>query len=167
MYRFAQVEAVLMTVYAVGADQRSAFRSRIKYFQKIGIARQKPGKGQKLEYEFSDICLWALTLELSEFGIEPTRIAVAMRSIWPQVSCHLVNGSDKEMLLVAYPYIMTFETIERQKDEGAIYSGLFGPYLDLTAWTIPKERLLEVLSDRAIVISLNRLRKRIFIAMED
>ena len=165
MYRFADVEAALMAMYGVGDDQRPAFRARIKYFQRIGIARSKPGKGQKLTYELEDFSLWALALEFSEFGVEPTRIAGVIKLIWSQVFPHLeLANNESDVFLVSYPYIMTFETFEISSSE-AMYMGLFAGDLE-TKWVFTKSELSEVIGARALIISLSRLRDRIKLALD-
>ena len=48
---YAEVEAALAKVYgAEGNVQRTTFRARLKHFKRLGIPRQKPGKGSRIRY---------------------------------------------------------------------------------------------------------------------
>ncbi len=74
MFRFAQVEAALIKLHDGAESSPAAFRARLKYFQRIGIVAESPGKGSRVVYRLEDVLTWAFCLELSEFGIDPKTI---------------------------------------------------------------------------------------------
>jgi hypothetical protein len=75
MYTYGRVERALAQVFNVRSERMGALRGRIKHFQRVGISMSSPGKGKKIEYSFENVFRWALALEFSEFGIDPTLIA--------------------------------------------------------------------------------------------
>jgi len=81
---YAEVEAVLAKVYGAEGDvQRTAFRARLKHFKRLGIPRQKPGKGKRIQYtNASGMFQMMLALEFSEFGIDPYLIADILKRHW-------------------------------------------------------------------------------------
>jgi hypothetical protein len=104
MYTYGQVVRALAEVFHIPSERMMAFRARIKNFQRVGISMSSPGKGKKIQYSFENAFLLALTLEFSEFGIDPTFIAKILKHL-PWKSMDGVVFSDE--YLVFYPEILS------------------------------------------------------------
>jgi hypothetical protein len=73
-FTYAQVEAALASVHEIPAARMKAFRGRLKHFLRLGIVPSSPGKGNKITYTINNVYMWAICLELEEFGLDPVRI---------------------------------------------------------------------------------------------
>ena len=84
MAAYAVVETALARMHGADAEvQRGAFRGRLKHLQRLGLPLgDKPGKGRRIDYSEAQIVQLALALELSEAGLDPTKIASFITSYW-------------------------------------------------------------------------------------
>lgn len=112
MFTYAQAEAVLARLY--GADperQKTTLRARLKHFKKLGVPFDSaPGKGAKVLYDRSHILQWAMCLELSEAGLDPTLIVRWLRKRWPVLVADIerVNYEpDEAPVLTLIPRVMS------------------------------------------------------------
>ncbi|WP_413989368.1 hypothetical protein ACMDCR_25865 [Labrys okinawensis] len=96
VYSYKQVEAALAKVQ--GAPERSigVIRGRIKRLQTLGLSPSNPGKGKRLTYQFKDIALWALALEMAQLGLDPTYIAKSAKFAGEKVGAVLFEGRSYE-----------------------------------------------------------------------
>jgi hypothetical protein len=114
MLTYAQAETVLARMHLADAEaQTGPFRSRIKNLRKLGIPLGlSPGKGKKLLYSMEYIYQWALCLELSQFGVDPTVIAEFVKYNWDGLLKEAFEqagpvGSSNQTFLYFSPWIMT------------------------------------------------------------
>ena len=86
MASYATVETALARLHDADPEvQRAAFRGRLKHLQRLGLPLgTKPGKGSKIDYDSQQIWQLAFALELSEFGLDPTKIAKIIKEFWSQ-----------------------------------------------------------------------------------
>ncbi|MFF8801450.1 MULTISPECIES: hypothetical protein [unclassified Methylobacterium] len=84
MAAYAVVETALARMHGADAEvQRGAFRGRLKHLQRLGLPLgDKPGKGRRIDYSEAQIVQLALALELSEAGLDPTKIVSFITSYW-------------------------------------------------------------------------------------
>lgn len=164
MYRYAQVETALMAVSEVLEAGRGALRGRLKNFQRLGLLDESPGKGSRIEYRFSDVCLLALCLEFAQFGIDPTKIAQVKTRIWPHVAHVFESGHNGEdLFLAAWP----FELVKTNADEsyGPTDLGLTGAGQNAKRWVFKSSDIANVVEDRALLINLSSLKRRVVSAL--
>src|SRR5277367_7122943 len=83
---YAQAESVLARLHDASEDVRkNAFRGRLKHLKRLGIPlNSTPGRGSKVFYFEDELYQWAFSLELAEFGIDPTAIADFIKSKWTE-----------------------------------------------------------------------------------
>ena len=79
MFTYSKVERALAAVHKISPSAMGAFRGRIKHFQRLGLVPSSPGKGRKISYSLEDVYMWAMCLELQEFGIDPIIIKEFLR----------------------------------------------------------------------------------------
>lgn len=82
--RYAKVEAALVHMHAIPANEVKAFRSRFGALQRGGLlgAAAMPGKGQRLAYTPDLLHRAVLAVELSQAGIAPAVILRLIRDFW-------------------------------------------------------------------------------------
>lgn len=114
MYTYAQAETILARCYGADEDvQRNAFRGRLKHLKRLGIPLGvSPGRGKKVLYSREQIFQWALCLELSEFGIDPTITARFIEALWetfPIIISWAFTKSedDNDIIYVINPAVMS------------------------------------------------------------
>ncbi len=81
---YAEAEAVLARLHGAREDvQKNAFRGRLKHLKRLGIPlNSSPGRGSKVDYFEDELFQWAFSLELAEFGIDPSTIARLVEAEW-------------------------------------------------------------------------------------
>ena len=111
MFTYAQAEAVLARLHGVSGDvQRRAFRARLKNLKRLGIPRGiHPGRGAKIWYHDEQIYEWAFSLELTQFGLDPSLIVGVIERAWatdilPKFQATAAVGKPAgDLLFVMYP----------------------------------------------------------------
>lgn len=166
MYRYADLEAVLVRLHSVPAAHRKAFSARLKYFQRIGILKQSPGKGARIEYTFSDIWIFALCMELAQCGIDPTRIAMMASWLALIVEPALSEGKrpKEDLIFAARPIFLSREGVEDQEKSGTTGQGfmpIVDPYDPDQSFVFKASELSKLNPARALHINLTDLRARI------
>jgi hypothetical protein len=70
---YRDIESVLAELHGVTPDDRGgAFRSRLRVLRDMGVPRvDKPGRGSRVSYKFSDLWEMHLALLLERFGLPP------------------------------------------------------------------------------------------------
>jgi hypothetical protein len=120
VYTYGQAETVLARMYQADAEaQKTTFRARLKHFKKLGVPFYvSPGKGAKVQYDRTHVFQWAMCLELSEFGLDPTLTTRIMRNWWSELLKDLqlhdlsaeagkAASSDHDRLLLLNPGVMS------------------------------------------------------------
>jgi hypothetical protein len=79
---YAAVETALAQVYGAEHVQKGIFRGRLKNFRKIGIPRVKPGRGSRIRYSMTDVYQLLFSLEIAEFGVDPSLIVKMVCHHW-------------------------------------------------------------------------------------
>jgi hypothetical protein len=164
MYSYAQVEAALASNLNVRAESMGALRGRLKHFQKLGLVTAAPGKGKKIEYIFSDVWLWAVTLELCEFGIDTTKMKNIVKPLSDNMLSRLTNdtSNNEDLFEVFYPRFVSrwFET------DGNVLG-------DIETETITASDLLSDIRDdrgqrrRRSVLNISQLERELKAALDD
>ncbi|GBH29689.1 hypothetical protein [Sphingobium xenophagum] len=71
---FAQVASILEFVHAIHAQHSDAFRARLKHLQRLGFPSGiNTGKGKAAEYNWREIIMLAVALQLIELGLAPEK----------------------------------------------------------------------------------------------
>lgn len=171
MYRYSEIETALLRLHELPDVWRGAFSARLKYFQRIGILDRAPGKGSRLEYTFSDLCLLALCLEFSEFGIEPQRIIGFSKWLRFDVLPVLVDKKtgvlEDELYYASFPTFLSRAAIaehEERADDGS--QGLWPINMQTKRMIIKSSELEKKRPTRAILINLSDLHRRIVKALQ-
>jgi hypothetical protein len=73
---YRDIESILAELHGVTPDDRGgAFRSRLRVLRDMGVpAVDKPGRGSRVSYKFSDLWEMHLALLLDLFGLPPARV---------------------------------------------------------------------------------------------
>lgn len=165
--RYGEVEDALMKLIGAPESYRAALRARVKYFQRLGFGRESPGKGSRIDYSFEDMCRWAFAFELTQFGVDPTRIALMMSNwLWLVIGPALVPETvGGDLLFVAQPVFLSREALEVEEGTGKTGQGLFGidPYDDEMIYRA--SQMKDFSPKRAVVLNLTDLRRRIVNAL--
>lgn len=180
MYRYAQVEDALMRVQGVPESYRVALRARLKNLSRLGVKPETSGKGTRVSYGVDDVALWAFCLELAQFGMDPTRVAMMADRLWLSVGPAFQNETaGEDLVFAANPVFLTREAQERHDDRGVTGQGLF--QID---WDEPNSRMVYPVSElagvvysastrgsrlpnRTVLINLGDLRRRIVAALAE
>ena len=112
MFRYAQVENALLAMHTPDEVHRGAMRARLKYFQRLGLTENAPGKGARVQYSFEDVATWAFGLQLAEFGIDPTRIAAIKLVVWSDVRPYLLADHRGTHLCAFLPRMLSRDLID-------------------------------------------------------
>jgi hypothetical protein len=85
-FQYAEVEEALAKAFGVNPDaQERAFRARLKHLQRLGLPKNRPGKGSRLDYSFEDAAKWAVTLMAAEIGVEPAAMVKVIGRDWRDI----------------------------------------------------------------------------------
>ena len=167
MYRYADLEAVLMRLHSVPAFYRAAFSARLKYFRRIGVSGKAPGKGTRIDYELKDIWLFAVCMELAQFGVDPSRIALMMSNWLGLVIKYAlpdVKKTKEHLFFAARPVFLSREGIENHEKSGTTGQGLMpivDPYDPQQSYILKASELAEYHPARALLLDLTDLLARI------
>jgi hypothetical protein len=82
---YAKLAAALMRLHNVPAAQASAFHSKFGALQRGGMLGDRPGKGQKLEYEPVHFHRALLAFELIAAGFSPSAALRLIRERWDKL----------------------------------------------------------------------------------
>jgi hypothetical protein len=105
---YAQFEAALAEVHEIDERGRKAFRARLRVLRDMGVpAAARPGKGTRIQYDFSHFCEASLGLTLTEAGIPMSKAAAVMdglREYYPNwiadISATEISGGEEVWLCV-------------------------------------------------------------------
>ena len=82
-FSFGEVEAVLVALNHVADEKRTAFRARLKHFQRLGFpAGANTGTGTRAIYTFPMLLQMCLATELAQTGMAPLRIVEMIKWNW-------------------------------------------------------------------------------------
>ena len=93
-FTYGQVQRALAAVHHIPADDMGWFRGRITNFQKTGLVPASPGRGRRVAYRREDVFLWAMALEFSKWGWDPTLIKWLVHNLWVGIKPILLEASD-------------------------------------------------------------------------
>ncbi|MGV7219238.1 hypothetical protein [Bradyrhizobium sp. UFLA05-112] len=81
---YAHLEAALVEMHGIAANDVPAFRSRFGALQRGGLfgAGNQPGKGRKLVYGVDQFHRAVLAFELVQAGVGPTTVLWLVREFW-------------------------------------------------------------------------------------
>jgi hypothetical protein len=73
LMEYRDIESILAELHGVTPEDRGgAFRSRLRVLRDMGVPRvEKPGRGSRVNYKFSDLWDMHLALLLERFGLPP------------------------------------------------------------------------------------------------
>jgi hypothetical protein len=72
---YRELEAILAELHRVEAGSIPVFRSRLRILRDVGVPSVlKPGKGSRIDYQYSDLWQTHLGLHLEHFGLPPLRV---------------------------------------------------------------------------------------------
>ncbi len=75
----AQMDEVIMAIHGIAPEKRGALEARTRHFKRLGFPRgANVGRGRSVRYEVGQVISMLLAFELSEFGINPERIAALL-----------------------------------------------------------------------------------------
>jgi hypothetical protein len=89
---YAKLEAALVRLHDLPAEQVPAFRSRFGSLQRGGLLGDRPGKGQKLEYTPDHFHRAVLAFELVQAGIAPGAILWLVKDHWGRLSAIVMKA---------------------------------------------------------------------------
>jgi hypothetical protein len=161
MYTYAQVENALMQVFNIREEDRGMLRGRIKNMQRLKLAPETPGKGKRIIYGFESVWTWAVFLELSEFGIDPTKILqIIAGPVLARWSDHIdALGEDRYAIL--HPFFMS-----KWNDAKLGFGGRIGSDI-LNASEISSEVIdQDGVEGRASIFNISRLRRELKAALD-
>jgi hypothetical protein len=93
MFSYGAVEAALAAIHEIPKERLLALRGRLKHFSRLGMVPSSPGKGKKIAYSLENVYMWAICLELEEFGLDPVRIKEFLRlTYYQQIIAMLATG---------------------------------------------------------------------------
>ena len=95
-YSFAQVERALAAVHEIPEAAMGSFSARFKHLHRLGMFPSSPGKGKRIAYSLDDVYLWALCLQLEEFGLDPEKIKAFYKLSFGHIVSLLVSGKSKK-----------------------------------------------------------------------
>jgi hypothetical protein len=156
MFTYSQVERALAAVHGISPSAMGAFRGRIKHFQRLGLVPSSPGKGRKVSYRLEDAYMWALCLELQEFGVDPVIIKhlhrlADFRTVVTWLSSE-ENSEQQDRYFVFYPnFLLQWHTNTLWSSSGTFVH-------DLSEITKGSDVVSERLKTRMAAINLTRLR---------
>jgi hypothetical protein len=107
-FTYREVEAALAVAHEIPEARMGAFRGRLKHFLRLGLVPSSPGKGNKITYTLENVYMWALCLELEEFGLDPVRIKDLHRlgDLRPAIDM-LVSGKGWMNYLIFHPNFLS------------------------------------------------------------
>lgn len=97
-WSFGRLESVLAVVHRIADDKRTAFQSRLKNFQRLGLfPDQETIKGQPTQYEAHHILRMGLAIELTQIGLPPDRIVSTIHSVQLMIAAIAADASESLM----------------------------------------------------------------------
>ena len=146
------VERALTHHFCVDEGSRSAFVSRFRHMQRVGIAAPKAGRGRVARYSVSQVLSYGLAISLAEIGLTPAAIRMIYDAVWPEVGPALDGVAPLGTMLFVSPALLS-KTVRGAAPKT---SGVF---------VIASERIDLAGFDRAIVVNLHELKEGILGAL--
>jgi hypothetical protein len=81
-FPYAMIEAALVELHNIAADDVPALRSRFGVFQRGGLLGKPPGRGVRVQYGPDELHRVVLAFELTQMDISPTTILWLVREFW-------------------------------------------------------------------------------------
>jgi len=79
---FGEIERALQGLHEVAPSRGAAFRARLRYLQqKVDIGLPRGGTGRRANFTFGHAVLFALALDLEQFGMPPERIQLLFGTV--------------------------------------------------------------------------------------
>jgi hypothetical protein len=95
---YAKLEAALVRLHHIPADQVSSFRSRFGVMQRGGLfGDDRPGKGKRIEYAPDHFHRAVVAFELVQAGIPPGVILRLIKEQWKRLSV-IVNKAEHAIM---------------------------------------------------------------------
>ena len=109
MYPYRTVERVLTKLHGNTEAAAARVSARVKHFNRLGLTPASPGKGKKIIYTFDDLAKWHYSLELLEFGIDPTALITIIYKTWDRVLMHIHwDHTGRNYLLNISPRVIAY-----------------------------------------------------------
>jgi hypothetical protein len=158
MFSYGQIEAVLCRIHSIPKERMGALRGRLKHFLRLGIVPSSPGKGRKIAYSLENLYMWAICLELEEFGLDPVRIKEFLRlAYYPQIISMLIHGKGLSGEK-AKNYFVFHPNFVSAWDEETLWTAMGGFVDDLSEIDRGEGPVFERLRRRSAAINIAKLR---------
>jgi hypothetical protein len=100
---YQQFEERLARLHEVADGDRTAFKGRLRFLRDMGVPdKQARGSGKRLKFAPVDLWDTHVALTLSEFGLPPLRVSMAIKQLRKQASFEkvLMREADQLWLVV-------------------------------------------------------------------
>jgi hypothetical protein len=126
-FGYAEVERVLAELHRIADDKRTAFRARLKHFQRLGFPEgANTGTGKRAVYSSDMLLQLVMAVELVQCGLPPKTIVRLLNDNWE---------TTRRALMYAMTPDEKFEELPRYYDSPDLM------------WTIRPEALRDLSSD--------------------
>lgn len=168
MFRYAQVEAALARLHAIDESGMGALKGVIIHLQRQGLVPANPGRGKRIDYTLENVWLWAVCLELLQFGLDPKIAARAVWSLQATLEKEFAQLPERaeDRVFVFWPAIVT-DRIKRETHQfGVSFAFGFDDASNVKLTEAP-EGLIPAQRRRVAAINLSALRRELVAALDE